>query len=125
MIRRESLFLSHLCVVIPTKEESAPLDTRRSRYDFFVYIVASPSRTIYIGFTENLERRIWQHRNKTYSGFSAKYGTTRLVYFEMYPRVDDAFAREKQIKGWSLPRKLALINAENPKWWDLSRDWEI
>jgi putative endonuclease len=94
-------------------------------HDFFVYIVASPSRTIYIGFTENLERRVWQHRNKTYPGFSATYGTTRLVYFEMYPRADDAIAREKQIKGWSRDRKLSLIEADNPKWWDLSRDWEI
>lgn len=93
--------------------------------DFFVYIVASPSRTVYVGVTKDLERRIWQHRSKTLGGFSAKYGTTRLVYFEMYPRIDDAIAREKQIKGWSRDKKLALIEVENPKWWGLSRDWEI
>jgi len=93
--------------------------------DFFVYIVASPSRTIYVGVTNDLERRIWQHRNTTLPGFSAKYGTTRLVYFEMYSRIDDAIAREKQIKGWSRDKKLALIAAENRKWWDLSRDWNI
>ena len=93
--------------------------------DFFVYIVASPSRTIYLGVTNNLERRVWEHRTKALGGFSAKYGTTRLVYFEMYPRIDDAIAREKQIKGWSRVKKLSLIEAENPKWWDLSRDWEI
>ena len=94
-------------------------------HDFFVYIVASPSRTIYVGVTENLERRVWQHRTKTYPGFSAKYGTTRLVRFEMHSRIDDAIAREKQIKGWSRDKKLALINAENSRWFDLSRDWEI
>jgi predicted GIY-YIG superfamily endonuclease len=74
-------------------------------HDFFVYIVASPSRTIYVGVTENLERRVWQHRTKTYPGFSAKYGTTRLVWFEMHSRIDDAIAREKQIKGWSRDKK--------------------
>ncbi len=93
--------------------------------DFFVYIVASPSRTIYVGVTNDLERRMWQHRNKSYPGFSAKYGTRRLVHFEMYPRIDDAIAREKQVKGWSRAKKLALIEAENRTWWDLSRDWEI
>ncbi|MBA2469908.1 MAG: GIY-YIG nuclease family protein [Chloroflexia bacterium] len=94
-------------------------------HDFFVYIVASPSRTIYVGVTENLERRVWQHRTKPYPGFSAKYGTTRLVRFEMHSRIDDAIAREKQIKGWLRNKKLALIGTENPRWFDLSRDWEI
>lgn len=78
-----------------------------------------------MGVTNDLERRVWQHGNKTFPGFSAKYGTTRLVYYEMYSRIDDAIAREKQIKGWSRAKKLALIEAENLKWWDLSRDWDI
>lgn len=119
-------------IVIPSLRGIA----RRSRYgvkgghvtrvgDFFVYIVASPSRTIYVGVTNDLERRVWQHRTKALGGFTAKYGTSRLVWFEMYPRIDDAIAREKQIKGWSRDKKLALIESENPKWWDLSRDWEI
>ncbi len=94
-------------------------------HNYYVYIVASASRTLYVGVTNNLERRIWQHRNKTLGGFTAKYDVRRLVWFEWHTQVDNVIAREKQIKGWGRARKVALIEAENPKWWDLSRDWEI
>ncbi len=94
-------------------------------HNYYVYIVASASRTLYIGVTNDLERRVWQHRHKVLGGFTAKYDVSRLVWFELHSQVDDAIAREKQIKGWSRGKKLALIEGENPKWWDLSRDWEI
>ncbi len=94
-------------------------------HNYYVYIVASPSRTLYVGVTNDLERRIWQHRNKTLGGFTAKYDVTRLVWFEWHTMIENAIAREKQIKGWSRAKKVALVEVENPKWRDLSRDWEI
>ena len=95
------------------------------QHNYYVYLMASPSRTLYRGVTNNLERRVWQHRHKAIRGFSAQHGTTRLVWFEWFTRIDDAIATEKRIKGWRREKKLALIAEQNPKWWDLSRDWEI
>ncbi len=92
-------------------------------HTYYVYIVASPSRTIYTGVMNDLERRMWQHKQKTFRGFTAQHSVTRLVWFEEYRMVDDAIAREKQIKGWRREKKLALIEAGNPKWRDLSHDW--
>lgn len=94
-------------------------------HNYYVYIVANASRTLYVGVTNDLERRIWEHRNKTLGGFTAKYDVSRLVWFEWHTQVDQAIAREKQIKGWGRAKKVSLIESENPKWWDLSRDWEI
>ncbi len=96
-----------------------------SSYNSCVYIVASASRTLYVGVTNDLERRIWQHRHKALDGFTAKYDVTRLGWFEWHTRIEDAIAREKQIKGWSRAKKVSLIEVENPKWWDLGRDWEF
>ena len=90
---------------------------------YFVYIVASSSRTIYIGVTNNLERRLYEHKHKLFKGFTAKYGVDRLVFMEDFSSVYDAIAREKELKGWRRARKIALIEAENPKWHDLSHDW--
>ncbi|MGC4190598.1 MAG: GIY-YIG nuclease family protein [Thermomicrobiales bacterium] len=75
---------------------------------YYVYIVASPSRTIYIGMTNNLERRIWQHKTGQSEGFSKQYRTNRLVHVEEFGDVRDAIAREKQLKGWLRARKIAL-----------------
>jgi putative endonuclease len=94
-------------------------------HNYYVHIVASPSRTLYVGVTNDLERRGWQHRHRMLGGFAARYDIARLVWFEWFTRIDDAIAAEKRIKGWSWDKKLALIEAENPHWWDLSRDWEI
>jgi putative endonuclease len=90
---------------------------------YYTYIVASKSRAIYIGVTSNLEQRIWQHKNKTYEGFTATYNCDRLVWFEAYSNVGTAIAREKALKGWRRARKIALIEAENPTWSDLSEAW--
>lgn len=91
--------------------------------DFFVYIVASPSRTIYVGVTNDLERRVYEHKQKLYRGFTKKYGVDRLVHVETYPHISDAIAREKELKGWRREKKVALIESENPKWRDLAHDW--
>jgi putative endonuclease len=90
---------------------------------YYVYIMSSKSGTLYTGITSNLERRVYQHKNKVFEGFTKKYDVTRLVYCEVYHYVRDAIAREKQIKKWRRRKKLDLIESQNPKWRDLSEEW--
>jgi putative endonuclease len=90
---------------------------------YYVYIMANLARTLYVGMTSDLERRVYQHKHKLTPGFTSKYGLTILVYIEDFADVRDAIAREKQIKGWRRARKVALIEAMNPKWQDLSVGW--
>jgi putative endonuclease len=90
---------------------------------YFVYILTSNSGTLYTGMTNNLQRRVYQHKHKLLEGFTSQYNVNRLVYFETYNDVRDAIAREKQIKSWRRSKKLALIESMNPKWQDLSEDW--
>ena len=90
---------------------------------YYVYILASKSRVLYTGITSDLYRRVWEHKNKQVPGFTARYNIHRLVYYEEYSRVSDAIAREKQIKGWLRSKKVALIEAHNPGWVDLSDGW--
>jgi putative endonuclease len=87
-----------------------------------VYILASRSRRLYIGVTSNLIRRIYQHRTGEI-GHTARYRITRLVYFEIFSRPIDAIEREKRLKSLLRSKKLALIEARNPTWEDLARDW--
>ena len=88
---------------------------------YFVYMVTNKGRTtLYIGITNSLMRRVSQHRQGEIPGFSARYNTNRLVYYEPYNDVRDAIAREKQLKGWSRKKKEALINSVNPEWTDLA-----
>jgi len=91
---------------------------------YFVYILTSKSGTLYTGITNNLRRRVYQHRHKLIEGFTKKYNVNRLVYFETFGEVRDAIAREKQIKGWLRSKKIALIESTNPRWLDLSDDWD-
>ncbi len=90
---------------------------------FYVYIMASRSRTLYIGFTSAIEHRVWQHKHEAYEGFSKQYRCHRLVYLERYTTPEVAIAREKQLKRWSRTKKLTLILRENSAWADLSEDW--
>lgn len=90
---------------------------------YYVYIMTNKSRTLYTGVTNNLERRVHEHKEKIVSGFTSKYNITRLVYFEETNDVSIAIAREKQVKGWLRARKIALIESVNPEWRDLSEDW--
>jgi putative endonuclease len=91
----------------------------------YVYIVARPSRTIYTGVTSDPEGRIWDHKHGTLPVFTKRYGCTRLVLIEECGSMDDAIAREKEIKGWTRAKKIALIEATNPRWFDLARDWYV
>lgn len=95
----------------------------RAVKEFYVYIFASPSRTIYTGMTSNLEQRQWQHKATVFEGFTSRGGVDRLVWFEMFANVDDAIACERRLKGWRRDRKIALIEQRNPRWHDLSHDW--
>ena len=87
---------------------------------YWVYILASRSRVLYIGVTNDLVRRVNEHRQSLIPGFTQKYRVTRLVHFEQFLDVRDAIAREKQLKGWVRARKLKLVEARNPTWEDLS-----
>ena len=87
---------------------------------FFVYILASGRNgTLYVGMTDHLPRRIWQHREKTFGGFTAKYGVTRLVWYEPHGTREEAFLRERRIKKWRRAWKLELIERMNPGLTDL------
>ena len=90
---------------------------------YHVYIMASLSRTLYIGVTNELARRAYQHRMKVVPGFTSKYNVTRLVYAEEFGDVRDAIAREKQIEGWRRDRKIELVESVNPEWEDLAETW--
>jgi len=90
---------------------------------YYTYIVASRSLTLYIGMTGDLDRRIVEHKTKLFAGFSATYNCNRLVWFERYARPSTAIAREKQLKGWTRAKKIALIKKTNPTWVDLSEAW--
>ena len=92
---------------------------------YYVYIMTNKSRTLYTGVTNDLERRVYEHKKKLVPGFTTKYNITRLVYFEATQDVGAAIAREKQIKGWLRTKKIALIDSVNPGWADLSVDWSL
>ena len=90
---------------------------------YFVYIVASLSRTLYIGVTNDLQRRVHEHKMKEVPGFTATYNINRLVCFEEFATPSAAIAREKQLKGWRRDKKIWLIELANPSWGDLSIGW--
>ena len=85
---------------------------------YTVYLLASRSRALYVGLTNDLERRLAEHRDG--HGHAGRYRISRLVYLETHTSVADAIAREKQIKGWRRDKKVALVERENPQWRDLS-----
>ena len=93
-------------------------------HDYWVYIVASRSKVIYTGITNDLKRRILEHKNGKDKGFTSKYNASRLVYFEQTSDVQAAITREKQIKGFRRAKKVTLIEAKNPDWCDLSEEWD-
>ena len=87
---------------------------------FCVYILASRSRNLYVGVTNNLDRRLIEHREGTVRGFTTRYSVHRLVHFEQFTDPNYAIAREKEIKAWRREKKIALIESGNPTWDDLS-----
>jgi len=90
---------------------------------YYVYIMASKSRVIYVGVTGSLMARALQHKACEAEGFTKRYNVTRLVYYEVFRYVNNAIARETEIKKWRREKKVALIQASNPTWEDLAADW--
>jgi len=90
---------------------------------YYVYIMTNRSGTLYTGMTNDLKRRVYQHKRKLIPGFTTKYNIMRLVYYEETNDVRAAIAREKEIKGWLRKKKIALIESMNPEWKDLAADW--
>jgi putative endonuclease len=93
-------------------------------HQYYVYILTNKLNTVlYVGVTRDLQNRVSEHKLKIYKGFTAKYECNKLVYYEEYQWIQDAIAREKQLKAGSRQKKIDLIVAENPMWNDLSADW--
>ena len=91
---------------------------------YYVYAMSNPRRTVlYLGVTNNLERRVAEHKSHALKGFTDAYHATDLVYAESCSRIEDAIAREKQLKRWSRAKKNALVERVNPEWKDLAADW--
>ena len=91
---------------------------------YYVYLLTNwNNKVIYLGVTNNLERRLYEHKNKLVKGFTEKYNVNRLVYFEETQDVTAAIAREKEIKKWRREKKNQLVNRMNPNWEDLSSGW--
>ena len=90
---------------------------------YCVYIMGSLSGTLYIGFSGNLHKRVFQHKFHHFEGFTDKYDVTRLLYWESHDDVHRALARETQLKGWNRTKKIALITRRNPQWLDMASEW--
>ena len=90
---------------------------------YYVYVLASRSRVLYVGVTNDLQRRLFEHKSKLVPGFTSEYEVDRLVFFESTPDALSAIRREKQIKGWRRSKKITLIESVNPDWEDLSSRW--
>lgn len=88
---------------------------------YYVYILTNKyNKVLYVGVTNNLERRIIEHKKRLIKGFTNKYNLDKLVYFEIFNNIDDAIASEKKVKGWTRRKKIQLIQSRNPKWDDIS-----
>jgi putative endonuclease len=91
---------------------------------FYVYLLTNQNnKVMYVGMTNHLERRVYEHQTKQVTGFTEKYNVSKLVYFEETPDVHAAIAREKEIKKWRREKKNRLVVAANPEWKDLSEGW--
>ena len=91
--------------------------------NYYVYIITNQSKTLYIGITNNIERRMYKHKNKLVDGFSKKYNLNKIVYLEVCNDIKSAILREKQLKNWHREWKINLIESMNPRWEDLSNGY--
>ena len=95
-------------------------------YKFYVYILANWNNAVlYVGITNNLVRRIYEHKNTLVNGFTKRYNVDKLVYYEQGTDVHAAIAREKEIKKWRREKKNKLVMTMNPEWKDLSLEWDV
>lgn len=92
-------------------------------YNYYVYINTNKRHTVlYIGVTNNLQRRQYEHRNKLIAGFTKKYNVDKLVYYKYFTDIKSAIIEEKKLKGWTRKKKINLINKSNPDWKELKLD---
>jgi putative endonuclease len=103
--------------------QSLGVTKKENMREYYVYIMSSLSRTLYTGVTNDLMRRVLEHKQNIHKGFTAKYSINMLVYYESTDDISVAIMREKQIKGMSRSKKIALIESMNPEWADLSKEW--
>lgn len=97
---------------------------RKNVHQYYLYVLSNNyNGTLYIGVTNDLERRMFEHKNKLIEGFTKKYGLNRLVYFETFQYINDAIKREKNMKKWKPDWKNKLFQKDNSNWIDLSKDW--
>jgi putative endonuclease len=105
------------------RQERVGTAESQSLVSYYTYIMASRTKRLYIGVSNDIERRVWEHKTGDVPGFTSKYKINRLVYYEDYESILDAIEREKQLKGWLRRRKVELIEEENPEWDDLAEGW--
>jgi putative endonuclease len=110
-------------VTAPLHRTGHAINMPRSQRTYYVYILASKSRVLYVGITSRLISRLGEHRSGELGGFTSDYRLHRLVYFECFDWADAAIRREKQLKRWRRENKIALIGRRNPTWEDLSAEW--
>jgi putative endonuclease len=116
--------LSHARILRCAQNDGFEKSSTSHMRQFYVYILASRTRVLYVGMTNDLDRRAWEHKEKLIPGFTAKYNVNLLVYHDVFPTAQQAIEAEKRIKGWTRAKKIALIQSHNPKWRDLSQDFE-
>ncbi len=87
--------------------------------EYYVYIMTNRNNTLYVGVTNNLRRRVYEHKNKLVKGFTEKYNIDKLIFYEIFNNPEEAIAAEKKIKGWTRAKKVALIKSKNPKFEEL------
>ena len=97
--------------------------TTRQDGQYYVYIMTNIRRTLYVGVTNDIERRVYEHKHKLVDGFAKRYNITWLVHYEETSDDVAAIEREKQVKGWRRSKKVALIESVNPRWRDLALEW--
>lgn len=97
---------------------------KHSEQHYYVYILSNLSKTLYVGATSDLHKRVWEHQEKLVEGFTKRYNVHKLVYYEYTNDAYSAFNREKEIKKWRTEKKIALIESMNPKWKDLLDELE-
>lgn len=98
----------------------------KNSHQYYLYLLASKKNgTLYIGVSNDLERRMFEHKNKLVEGFTSKYNIDKLMYFESFQYVNDAIRREKNMKKWKRQWKIDVIEKDNPNWKDLSADWDL
>ena len=107
-----------------TKDPEIGTPERKNMQQYYTYIMTnSKNKVMYIGVTNNIQRRIYEHKNKTADGFTKKYNVNKLVFYETANDARIAIEREKELKGWKREKKNALVESMNPEWKDLSLDW--